>query len=272
MNAAVATTRRGAFSVDRSGTSRAEPAGDLATLMVVGRAASGRARLAALFQDAGFTVLECADIPGARHMMRATKLDMIVLECPSLIGDELAFCQAVSAGPRVPLLILAAGADVVDEIVALELGADDLLTGHATDRLVLARARALLRRTGRQDAPAGPLPDVLGGWRLDAVTRTAISPDGESVLLSPADASALHLFLSNPGVVFTCEAGAQALGAGVRGARGFRTTVCRLRKKLNSLNGDGPIQTVWGVGYTYAPAAKAPYGEHSWPASGPRPG
>lgn len=271
MNAAVATASRGSPSVDRAPIGREARAGDLATLMLVSRAASERARLAALFQEAGFTVLECADIPGARHMMRATKLDMIVLECPSLIGDELAFCQAVSAGPRVPLLILSAGADVVDEIVALELGADDLLTGHATDRLVLARARALLRRTRLRDDPPRPPSEDVGRWRLDAVTRRAVSPQGQSVLLSPADASALHLFLSNPGVVFTCEAGAQALGAGVRGARGFRTTVCRLRKKLNSLNGDGPIETVWGVGYTYAPARQAPRGDRIRPFAGPGP-
>lgn len=224
-------------------------------VLLISRSGSARARLNSLFSDADLAVFEAAGIPAARALMETARFDLIVLECPSLIGDELAFCQAVAAGPRIPLLVLVATADVVDEIVALELGADDLLVGEAADRLILARARALLRRT----RPAGPPPQVglaaVGGWRLDPMTRAAISPSGRRVALSPAHASAFHLFLANPGTVFTCGAGARALGAASQGAAAFRTTVCRLRQKLDSLSDGQPIQTVRGEGYTYAPAA-----------------
>ncbi len=220
--------------------------------MVVSGEAPARAGLGRLFREAGFTVLECPDIAAATQMLRAAKLDLIVLKCPSLVGDELAFCRTVAAGPCAPLLVLAADADVVDEIVALELGADDLLTGEVADRLVLARARALLRRA-QPLAEARPKREATGQWRLNPTTRAATSPGGQSVLLSPGDAAALHLFLTNPGVVFTCEAGARALGAGKLDARGFRTTVCRLRKKLNPLHEIEPIRTVRGIGYMFAP-------------------
>lgn len=230
---------------------------DATRVMVVSRTAAERARLGALFGEAEFTVLECPDIAAASRTMRAARPDLIVLECPSLVGDELAFCSTVASGPGTPLMVLAADADVVDEIVALELGADDLLTGQAAERLVLARARALLRRT-RPQAEAAPPRATAGQWRLNPTTRAAISPNGRSVLLSPGDASALHLFLTNPGVVFTCEAGARALGARKPDARAFRTTVCRLRKKLDPLHASGPIQTVRGVGYVYAPADQRP--------------
>lgn len=226
-------------------------ASDVSNVMVVSRSASERARLVCLFREAGLSPLEAADIPAAERMISAARLDLIVLECPSPIGDSLAFCRTVASGPGIPLLVLAADADVVDEIVALELGADDLLAGRAADRLVLARARALLRRSRPQARRDSPEQDS-GQWRLNPTTRAAISPNGRSVLLSPGDASALHLFLSNPGVVFTCEAGARALGARDPDARAFRTTVCRLRKKLNPLHVSGPIQTVRGVGYVYA--------------------
>lgn len=229
-------------------------ASDATRVMVVSRTGSERARLGGLFGEAGFTVLECPDIAAATRMMRTARLDLIVLACPSLIGDELAFCRTVASGPWVPLMVLAADADVVDEIVALELGADDLLTGQAADRLVLARARALLRRARPQAEPR-PRQEAAGQWRLNPTTRAAVSPSGRSVLLSPGDASALHLFLTNPGVVFTCEAGSRTLGARKPDARAFRTTVCRLRKKLDPLHASGPIQTVRGVGYVYAPAA-----------------
>lgn len=227
-----------------------------ATVLLVSPSAATRLRLSRLFEDAGLAVLEAVDLGAARRMMPAAGLDLIVFECPSLVGDELAFCQMVASGPRIPLLLLARNADLVDEIVALELGADGLLTGETPDRLILARARALLRRTRRDgESPAAGRPQPRG-WRLDPVTRTATSPNGREVVLPPAHASALHLFLSRPGAVFSCEEGARALGPGVMGAAAFRTTVCRLRQKLDSLNDGRPIQTVRGLGYSYAPPGR----------------
>ena len=224
-----------------------------ATVLLVGRSPATRLRLSRLFEEAGLAVLEAVDPAGARPIMHAARLDLIVFECPSLVGDELAFCQSVAAGPGVPLLVLAAAADLVDEIVALELGADDLLTGEVADRLVLARARALLRRSRRDDCPVPARTEEPGGWRLDPLNRTATSPNGRSVVLSPAHASILNLFLSRPGQVFSCEDGAQAVGSGPRGAASFRTSVCRLRQKLETLGDGQPIQTIRGVGYTYSP-------------------
>lgn len=226
---------------------------DVASILLVSRSEEARDRLGGLFGDAGLAVFEAAGIPAAREMMRTARLDLVVLECPSLVGDELAFCQAVAAGPRLPLLVLVGTADVVDEIVALELGADDLLTGEAADRLILARARALLRRARPPEPASRPRP--VDGWRLDPMTRSAISPGGRSVPLSPAHASAFHLFLTHPGVAFTSEAGARALGADAPRPSAFRTTVCRLRQKLESLCEGQPIQTVRGEGYAYVPPA-----------------
>jgi len=225
-----------------------------APVLLVSRSAPTRLRLSRLFEDAGLAVLEAVDLDSARRMMRVARLDLIVFECPSLVGDELAFCQTVAAGPRIPLLVLAGAADLVDEIVALELGADDLLAGEVADRLVLARARALLRRSRRDDAPVPVRRPEPAAWRLDPISRTATGPSGRTVVLAPGQASVLHLFLSRPGEVFTCEQGARAIGAGPQGAASFRTTVCRLRQKLETLNDGQPIQTVRGVGYTYAPA------------------
>lgn len=234
-----------------------------AAVLLVSRSPATRLRLSRLFEDAGLAVLEAVDPGAARQMMRAARLDLIVFECPSLVGDELAFCQAVAAGPRTPLLVLAAAADLVDEIVALELGADDLLSGEVADRLVLARARALLRRSRRDDPPPPVRRPEPAGWRLDPISRTATGPGGRSVVLSPGHASVLHLFLTRPGEVFTCEQGARAIGAGPQGAGSFRTMVCRLRQKLEALGDGQPIQTVRGVGYTYAPrpgAGPSPHG------------
>ena len=251
-------TADAALAIDQSASIRMtrSPATSSAAVLLVSRSAAMRLRLSRLFEEADLAVLEAVDPGAARQMMRTARLDLIVLECPSLIGDELAFCQTVAAGPRIPLLVLAAAADLVDEIVALELGADDLLAGEVADRLVLARARALLRRGRRDDSPLPVHRPEPAGWRLDPISRTATSPAGRSVVLPPGHASVLHLFLSRPGEVFTCEQGARAIGAGPQGAASFRTTVCRLRQKLDTLGDGQPIETVRGVGYTYAPGRK----------------
>lgn len=237
-------------------TARRRPATDATTVAVVSPSASERDRLAKLFVEAGFTVLQAESPEAAQTLIGPAGVDLVLLQCPAMVGDELAFCRNLASTPFAPLvLVLASRADVVDEIIALEVGADDLLVGPVADRLVLAHAKALLRRAAprvRMDSPERDEAD--SGWRLNPTTRAAISPGGRSVLLAPADASAFHLFLTNPGVVFTGEAGARAIGAGAVSPAAFRTTVCRLRKKLDGLGDGRPIQTVRGIGYAYAPA------------------
>lgn len=240
----------------------AHAATDIPTVLVVSEARAERVRLAGLFAEAGFTVLQAGDARRGRSML-AAHLDLVVIQCPALVGETPALCRSVTAGPGSPLLmVLVAEADFVDEIIALELGADDLVSGAAPDRLVLARVRALLRR-------AAPRPHVderePGRWRLNPLTRAAISPAGRSVVLSPRDAAALHLFLTNPGVAFTNETGADRLGTGALSSRAFRTAVCRLRKKLDGLGEGDPIRTARGSGYFYAPT-EAPTAS-AWPIS-----
>lgn len=225
---------------------------DATTVAVVGAIVGERDRLADLLAETGFTVLQAANLDGARTLIAMESVDLIVLHCAALVGDELAFCRTLASPPHSPLLLVLVGqADVVDEIVALEIGADDLLAGPVADRLVLARAKALLRRAPPRRARVADAAPA--GWRLNPTTRAAISPFGRSVVLTPSDASALHLFLTNPGVVFTGEAGARALGTAPVSPAAFRTTVCRLRKKLDGLGEGDPILTVRGVGYAYAP-------------------
>lgn len=230
------------------------PTTDAARVAIVSPSSRERRRLAALVADAGFTVLQASKLDVAEALIASEDVDLVLLNCAALVGETLSFCRTLASDAGGPLLLVLAGqADVVDEIVALEVGADDLLVGAVADRLVVARAKALLRRAAPRRRSGGSGETSLG-WRMNPTTRTAISPAGRSVVLAPSDASALHLFLSHPDVVFTNEAGAQALGAGRTNPATFRTTVCRLRKKLAELGDGDPIMTVRGVGYAYAPA------------------
>lgn len=226
---------------------------DAARVAIVSPSTLDRRRLAALFADTGFTVLQASKLHVAQALIESEDVDLVLLNCASLARECLAFCRTLASEAGGPLLLVLAGqADVVDEIVALEVGADDLLIGAVADRLVVARAKALLRRAAPRRR-SGDGRETTEGWRMNPTTRTAISPAGRSVVLAPSDASAFHLFLSNPDVVFTNEAGAHALGAGRTHPATFRTTVCRLRKKLGEVGDGDPIQTIRGVGYAYAP-------------------
>lgn len=226
-----------------------DPAGR--NVIVVSRGASAQGDLQGAFKRSGFQVIEAADFSVVERTLAAGSVDLVVIESSILDEDQLSFCRAASAGSaRPPVLIVSTNADMIEHIIALEVGADDLVVSPIDERLLMARVRALLRRSQAAPSPAPTGQD--SGWRLNPLTRVAISPGGHTISLSQAHAAAFHLFLTHPGVVFTCETAARALGVKANGALAFRTTVCRLRKKLDLLSDGQPIQTVRGVGYVYA--------------------
>jgi len=252
--------------------SLSQPQNDRRRAVVVSRSPTERARIGAIFEQNGFSVVPAPDTAAAEQALSVAAVDLVVIESPSLDGDQLSFCRRVSVASRAPILILSANAELIEHIVALEVGADDLLAGPVDDRLLIARVRALLRRTRPRPRSDGSM-ETEGRWRLNREMRTAISPSGRVAALSKADASAFDLFLSHPGVVFTSETGARALGLAGQAPGGFRTTVCRLRRKLSRLNDGEPLRTVRGSGYVYAgregpPSPSRPFrqGSPPWPA------
>ena len=198
---------------------------------------------------------EAGDTEEAESLIRSSDIDLVVLDALPLEGGPLEFCRKAHVGGMPPIIILAESVGVVEEIVVLEVGADDLIEKPVDQRLLLARARALLRRCQRPGRSSGsmesPLPTA---WRLDTSIRIAISPRGRTVMLSPSDIQIFELFVNNPGVVFTQESGAKALGLEHCHATLIRTAVSRLRRRLTAAGDGDPIRTVRGIGYVYGPA------------------
>jgi two-component system, OmpR family, response regulator len=163
----------------------------------------------------------------------------------------------VRGSSDVPLIMLSARGDEADRFLGLELGADDYVAKPFSARELLARIRAVLRRTGaeprRAEISRGQLR--FGGWLLDPAHRELVSPEGATVELSGAEFDLLLAFVSQPQRVIGRERLLELSRARISDAsdRSIDVLVSRLRRKLRRDEAEGHIiRTVRGVGYMFA--------------------
>ena len=130
--------------------------------------------------------------------------DLIVLDIMMPSDDGLVLCRTLRSGKHraVPILLLTARDDETDRIIGLEMGADDYLTKPFSPRELLARIKAVIRRT-RMLPPNLRITESVetlsfGRWRLDTVARHLLDEDGTIVALSGAEFRLLRVFLDHP--------------------------------------------------------------------------
>lgn len=203
-------------------------------------------------EQAGYQVLTAADGEAALQMLRSERPDLMILDVmlPGRDGWEIIHLVRGDAQlASMPIIMLTARIEDTDRIVGLELGADDYMTKPFNPREVLARVRAVLRRT-----TGGPVrPHVLqcGGLLLD-IDRHTVSVDGREVEVTPTEFALLQVLLEHPGRVFTrLELIEKGLGYDAAGMeRTVDSHIKNLRKKIEP-DPTNPtyIQTVYGVGY-----------------------
>jgi DNA-binding response OmpR family regulator len=196
----------------------------------------------------GFRVLLADD--GQRGLEVFTQEDpCIVILDVGLPGarDGFDVCRAIRAHSAVPVLFLTARDDEIDRVLGLELGADDYLVKPFSPRELVARVRAILRRTRGGPAPQEVI--AVGDLEVD-LRRRETRRAGEVVALTTREFDLLGVLANNLGLALS----RQQLLDGVWGADWYgdeRTVdvhVAQLRKKL----GTGlPLATVWGVGYRF---------------------
>jgi len=199
----------------------------------------------------GFTVSAASDGRAALAMTRAAPVDLVVLDVmlPDMSGLEV--CRALRAESRTPILFLSARGEEVDRIIGLEIGGDDYLTKPFSPRELVARVRAVLRRTeALTEAPTTPSKKrLLGPLELDE-ERHEVLWAGTPVSLTPTEFGLLGALLERPGVVLSRAQLMQRAYAydNLITERTIDTHVRRIRAKFRSLGGD-PIATVHGIGY-----------------------
>ncbi|MBM0107386.1 winged helix-turn-helix domain-containing protein [Steroidobacter sp. S1-65] len=185
--------------------------------------------------------------------------DLVVLDVllPGLNGMEV--CRHVRGRYAGPILMLTARDDEVDEIISLELGADDYVTKPVEPRLLLARIRALLRRAGHSSVTLGTEPRCLsfGAFSIDQAARR-VTLSGESIDLTTGEFDLLWLLASAAGAVLSRD----VILASLRGIdydgldRSIDIGISRLRAKLrDTTTPPTRIKTVRGKGYLFVPDA-----------------
>ena len=202
-------------------------------------------------EHAGFAVVSASDGPEALMRARSDHPDLIVLDLGLPRVDGLDVTRALRRDSNVPIVILSGRSDESDKLVGLELGADDYVTKPFSPKELVARVRAVLRRSERPVAAS----DVIraGDVTLD-VPRLRVTAGRREVELTPTEFQLLAALAREPGRVFTRS---QLLDA-VHGVafesyeRAIDAHVKNIRRKLEPDQGEPYyVQTVHGVGYRF---------------------
>jgi DNA-binding response OmpR family regulator len=198
----------------------------------------------------GFRVLTAGDGQSALTIARREKPDLVILDLmlPQIDGREV--CRILRRESDVPIIMLTALSEEIDQVTGLEIGADDYITKPFSPRALVARVRALLRRT-RGEVKA---PSVIrvGALEIDS-EKYSVTFNGSPIKLTPNEFKLLHLLASRPGQTLTREGLLDDLhGAASSVDRSVDSHVKNLRKKLETVAGESMIETVYGIGYRFA--------------------
>lgn len=216
-----------------------------------------RELLAKYLAKNGMRVSQSASAADARRALKEKAIDLIVLDIMMPGEDGLSLCRHIKETSEKPVIFLSAMAEDTDRIVGLEIGADDYLTKPFNPRELLARIKAVTRRSNNLPQAETALSDShhsirFDRWVFDPERREVRDQDGTVLNLSTGEFRLLSVLLRHPGVVMTRD----RLLDLTRGRdstpfdRSMDNQVSRLRKKLER-DPKNPkiIKTVWGGGY-----------------------
>src|SRR5579863_5692944 len=212
--------------------------------------------LAAVLGAEGFSVSTAADGMAAMRRARATRPDVVVLDIglPGLDGFEV--CRTLRKETAAPILFLTARTEEVDRIVGLELGADDYITKPFSPRELVARVRAIMRRSG-VPAPEPGQRKTAGDICIDA-DRREVTLGGKRIDLKPREFDVLWLLVRNDCRVFTRDQLIESLwGFDFDGdPRTVDVHIRRIRRALGD-RASRPryLHTIHGVGYKFTSEA-----------------
>jgi DNA-binding response OmpR family regulator len=203
-------------------------------------------------EHAGFAVLTAGDGPSALALVRQRRPDLVVLDLGLPGLDGLDVTRELRRSSTIPIVMLTARDDELDKLLGLELGADDYLTKPFSPRELVARVRAVLRRSER---PPESAETIRAGDVVLDLARMRAEVDGAAIDLTPTEFQLLATMAARSGRIFTR---AQLLDA-LHGVafetyeRAIDSHIKNLRRKVEpDPRRPRYILTVYGVGYRFA--------------------
>ncbi|WP_429146928.1 response regulator [Aeromonas rivipollensis] len=227
-------------------------------ILVVDDHSEIRDLLKRFLEQHGMRVSCARDGKEMKRLLDEREFDLLVLDLMMPGEDGLILCRELRVKSRLPIIMLTAMGEETDRIIGLEMGADDYLAKPFNPRELLARIKAVMRRT---QAEIQPVPEALtrdlrfDRWLLDINRRELVDEEGVGMSLSTAEFDLLKVFLERPQRVLSRDQlldlarGREAVAFD----RAIDTLVSRLRRKLER-DPKNPelIKTIWGGGYLFA--------------------
>lgn len=222
-----------------------------------------RQLLTGFLKGHGYSVVTASDGRTLYDALTSQHIDIIILDVLLPGADGIDLCRGIRASYSVPIIMLTAKREETDRIVGLEVGADDYLSKPFNPRELLARIKAVLRRTVSPPGSVRPRSNrtiEFEGWRVDTFRRELSNPAGVVVDLSGGEYDLLMAFLEAPQRVLSRDAllelGRNRVGTGFD--RSIDTQISRLRRKLGTDESEQFIKTVRGTGYIFVPDVTRP--------------
>jgi two-component system, OmpR family, response regulator len=214
--------------------------------------------LADALRESGFAVGIAASGHEMDRAMSRDKVDLVLLDLMLPGEDGRAICTRLRASsPNLPIIMVTALGEDIDRIVGLEIGADDYVTKPFNTRELIARIRALLRRSRASEGTRsrqGPLG--FAGWLVHPTERKLINPQGALVTTTSAEFDLLLAFCTHPGEILSREQLLDLTHGGVAGPveRSVDVHVSRIRQKIEPDPSDPTfIKTIRLGGYIFTP-------------------
>jgi DNA-binding response OmpR family regulator len=227
----------------------------MAKLLLVDDEPSVLDALELAFDDAGHQTQRATDGRDALEKLKTQPFDLIVSDVNMPHLDGYALCRRLrQAGTLTPVLLLTARDNEVDEALGLELGADDYLTKPFSNRILVARVEALLRRDRMRAGTQHPSTEISAGALSLDIDRLRATYGGHELTLTVTEFRVLEAFARNVGSVLGRERLLDIVRGdeSVVGERLIDTYVKRLRRKLSAKDASfDHIETVVGAGYKW---------------------
>lgn len=197
-------------------------------------------------QNCGFETVWMQSGAGVSDWVKANQVDLVLLDIMLPGEDGLQVCQQIRTFSQVPVMLLTAKVEETDRILGLELGADDYLCKPFSPKEMVARVKALLRRSS-------VTKEVLNGWKMDA-SRYKVTYEGRGAQLSMVEFAILKLLSSTPGQIYSRNQLIRQIYPDNRivSDRTIDSHIKKLRHKLaEELSTQEFIYSVYGAGYKF---------------------